>query len=88
MKIIPSTKVQNNFGGTIEQSQTEIIAITMNGRPYAVLMSSSEYKRLTEIEQRFWMELANVAKSCGFMNDEEMNTWVEGKICDSLKPKN
>lgn len=88
MKKVYATKAQNNFGELQSQCQLEPISIINNGRPYAVLLSMSDYKRLKEIEAKFYGKLAFVSESCGFMDDEEMNKWIEDKIIASSKTQN
>jgi prevent-host-death family protein len=80
MKKVPATRVQNNFGETLESCMTEAVSITKNGREVAVLISKPEYDRLYAFGKRFHGELALIAESCGFMDNEEMHKWIEEKV--------
>ena len=74
-----STYVQDHFKNASKACQTEPVHITKNDSPCAVLLSPTEYKRLTDIENKYWGELAELAESCGFMDDHEVNLWVNTK---------
>jgi prevent-host-death family protein len=83
-----SSYAQNHFGVVMEECLEAPVHITMDGRPYAVILSLTEYKRLKWIEENFFGQLASIAESCGFMDEEEMNRWVTEKLDVSFKLEN
>ena len=47
MKVVQATEAKNNFGQILDDSQLEPVAITKNGKSFAVIISQSEFERLT-----------------------------------------
>lgn len=52
-------------------SQGNPIEITQSGEPFAVILSSSEYQRLTALKSSFWESLQDFRSSNNF---EELET--------------
>jgi prevent-host-death family protein len=48
MKTVQATEAKNNFGKLLEDAIVEPVVIQKNGREIAVLLSSEEFKRLTQ----------------------------------------
>lgn len=80
MKETAATTAKNGFGHLIEMAMTEPVAIEKKGRPIAVLISFDEYKRLIELEDRYWGERALKAIDGGFMTAKETSKWLKGKL--------
>ena len=75
-----ATEVKNKFGQILEAAMGEPVAIEKNGRPVAVMMSITEYRRLVEIEDRHWGEMALKAVKEGFLTEKETAKWLERKL--------
>jgi antitoxin Phd len=80
VKETAATEAKNRFGHLLEMAMTEPISIEKKGRPVAVLMSVTEYQRLTELEDRYWGERAKEALESGFLTQKETTKWLKGKM--------
>ena len=51
-------QLNQNLAEVLKQiSQGDLIEITQEGEPFAVILSSSEYQRLTATKSSFWQSL-------------------------------
>lgn len=51
-------QLNQNLAEVLKQiSQGDLIEITQEGKPFAVILSSSEYQRLTATKSSFWQSL-------------------------------
>jgi antitoxin Phd len=80
MRSTAATQVKNHFGQILEITRTEPVTVEKQGRPVAVILSFEEYQRLAELEDRIWGERAAKALENGFMAEDEMKNWLEGKL--------
>ena len=80
MKGTAATEAKNKFGHLIEMAMTEPVAIEKKGRPVAVLISFTEYQRLTALEDRYWGDRAVKALKGGFLTEAENIKWLKGKL--------
>ncbi len=79
MKIATSTDIKNHFGEYLETSITEPIVIQKTGRPLAVMISISDYKRLTALEDKYWAEQAEQAEKKGYIDHKESLQFLKSK---------
>jgi antitoxin Phd len=75
-----ATIAKNKFGVLLDNAMTEPVIIEKKGRPVVVVLSVSEYQRLTDIEDRYWGEKALNAVKKGFLGEEESQKWLEEKF--------
>ncbi|HBG07634.1 MAG: toxin-antitoxin system subunit antitoxin [Geobacteraceae bacterium GWC2_58_44] len=77
MKQIAATEARTRFGQLLELAINEPVTIERKGRPVAVLLSSSEYQRLADLEDHYWGEKAVKALQSGFLSEGETNHWLK-----------
>lgn len=75
-----ATIAKNNFGALLDNAMSEPVIIEKKGRPVVVVLSVSEYQRLTDIEDRYWGEKALNAAKEGFLGEDESKKWLEEKL--------
>lgn len=80
MRGTTATKAKNRFGELLDMSITEPVAIEKKGRPVAVLLSFAEYRRLSELDDRYWGEKAQEALKSGFLSAEKTTKWLNRKL--------
>jgi len=80
MKEAAATEVKNKFGQILETVVSEPVTIEKKGRPVAVIVSISEYQRLTELEDRYWGERAQRALEGGLLSEDDTKNWLRGKL--------
>lgn len=75
-----ATIAKNKFGVLLDNAMSEPVIIEKKGRPVVVVLSVSEYQRLTDIEDRYWGEKALNAVKEGFLSEGESKKWLEEKF--------
>lgn len=65
MTAVSATELKNHLSEAMDTAQREPVVVSKSGRPYAVLVSHSEYERLQAIEDRYWAERARAAIGSG-----------------------
>jgi len=65
MTAVSATELKNHLSEAMDTAQREPVVVSKSGRPYAVLVSHSEYERLQAIEDRYWAERARTAIESG-----------------------
>ena len=75
-----ATIAKNKFGLLLDNAMSEPVIIEKKGRPVVVVLSVSEYQRLTDIEDRYWGEKALNAVKEGFLSEGESKKWLEEKF--------
>ena len=68
MKKLAASDAKNRFGEMLDLARREPVHITKKGRNVAVVLSTEEFERLTELEDKL---LAIKAKEEGFIRGEE-----------------
>ncbi|CCQ48946.1 type II toxin-antitoxin system Phd/YefM family antitoxin [Crocosphaera watsonii] len=68
MKKLAASDAKNRFGEMLDLARREPVHITKKGRNVAVVLSTEEFERLTELEDKL---LAIKAKEEGFIRVEE-----------------
>lgn len=70
MKTETATHAKMHFGKVLENALKEPVVIEKSGRNVAVLISYDEYKRLAELEDKYWLTEAVKAKKEGFIGTD------------------
>lgn len=84
MTKMTATEAKNKFGELADQARSGPIAITRSGRPVMVILSSEEFDRLAEIEDRYWGERAlDVLRNQKPLGVDGTREWLEGAIQSS-----
>ena len=78
MNSLNATYVKQHFGSCIADLADGPIVIERSGRPVAVMVSYSEYRRMEEIENALLMEQVRRAKAEGFIGPEASAVWLAG----------
>ena len=71
MKTVPAREAKNRFGRLIDDARVEAVTIEKHGRAVAVVMSASEYERLSSLEDTFWAARAETAEVEGRLTGDE-----------------
>lgn len=71
MRTVSSTECKTKFGEYLEIVRTEPITIEKTGRSVAVMISCSEYERLTALENAYWLDRAREAEASGYIGSEK-----------------
>ncbi len=67
MLVATATQAKTQFGKILEEAGREPVTIKKSGRDVAVILSFNEYKRVTEIEDKYWLKKAQQAHKEGFI---------------------
>ena len=71
MKSQTATHAKTQFGQLLDMATKEPIAIQKSGRNVAVIMSFEDYKRLTHMEDEYWVLKAKKAEKEGYLSPKE-----------------
>jgi len=71
-KTISSTEIKAHFGKYLEKALSNPVHISKTNRTVAVLISESEYERLTKIEDASLAQMAEEASQEGYVSKEEV----------------
>jgi len=77
MKTIKATEVKNKFGAVMDIALAEPVMVQKSGRSSVVMLSATEYERLTAMEDAYWAARAVNAEASGFASTEEVNKLIE-----------
>lgn len=72
MKIVTSTEVKNTFGKVMDNALVEPVLVKKSGRSSVVILSATEYERLSAIEDAYLASRAIAAKQAGYADDLEV----------------
>ncbi len=75
-KSITATEAKNRFADLVDQARTEPITITRNDRAVAIVLSPTEYARLTMSDDAYWGEQAKKASTGGFLSAAESQAFL------------
>jgi prevent-host-death family protein len=67
MKTVTSTEVKNTFGAVMDSALVEPILVQKSGRSSVVILSITEYERLSAMEDAYWASRALKAEADGFV---------------------
>jgi len=67
MKTFAAKQAKDHFGLLLDTAQHEPVMIAKKNRNVAVLVSTEEYARLEELEEKFWASKADAALKEGFI---------------------
>ncbi len=83
METLNATEAKREFGDVLLKAQRSPIGINKNGKPVAVIMSSSEYEQLQSIKE----QQLKMALQAG-MDDLQAGRVVDGKqLMDELRQR-
>lgn len=77
MKRIAATEAKNRFGAVIDQALSEPVMIEKSGRDSVVVMSASEYQRLTTLEDAYWASRAAIAEAGGWASPAAVKALIK-----------
>lgn len=83
MDIISAKDAKNNFGQLLNSAQINPVEIHKHGTSVAVILSSEEYHRLEEIEDKYWLEQSRKAEENGFISAQESEKLLQEILSDS-----
>ncbi len=75
-KSITATEAKNRFADLVDQARTEPITITRNDRAVAIVLSPTEYARLTISDDAYWGEQAKKMSADNFLSTEESQVFL------------
>lgn len=82
MKTYNATDAKNKFGQLLEDALVQPVGISKKGRTVAFLVSASEYKRLTAIDEAELTKRALSDDSKGYLSEEETKN-----LLDKISPE-
>ena len=68
---VSATDLKNKLGQYLETAMAEPIIVEKNGRPSSVILSYKEFKRLMELEDKWWGSQALKAEEAGYLGEKE-----------------
>lgn len=74
VKTVAAKQAKQSFGQLLDDAQREPVRIERNGRPVAVLLSTTDFERLQTLEDAHWGRLADQASKEGFVGTEASET--------------
>ena len=77
MKTFTATEAKNQLGAVIDAALAEPVAVKKSGRVSVVIVSVSEYERLSALEDAYWAARAIIASSKGFVGADELAKLIE-----------
>ena len=77
MKTITATEAKNKLGAVMDSALTEPVMIEKSGRNSVVILSASEYERLTAMEDAYWAARAVKAEAGGFATADDVAKLIE-----------
>ncbi len=73
-KTITATEAKNRFADLVDLARTEPVTITRNDRAVAVVLSPTEYARLTMSDDAYWGAQAKKVSTDDFLSTAESQT--------------
>jgi len=67
-KSITATEAKNRFADLVDLARTEPVTITRNDRAVAIVLSPTEYARLTTSDDAYWGEQAKRVSAGDFIS--------------------
>lgn len=81
MRTTTATELKAGLGQYMESVTREPVAITRNGRKYAVLLAWEDFERFRALEDAWWGEQALKAESqAEYLSNEESLAYLKGKL--------
>jgi prevent-host-death family protein len=76
-KSITATEAKNRFADLVDLARTEPVTITRNDRVVAVVLSPTEYARLTTSDDAYWGEQAKRVSASDFISATESQDFLK-----------
>jgi prevent-host-death family protein len=77
MKTITATEAKNRLGAVMDSALVEPVMVEKSGRNSVVIISATEYERLTAMEDAYWAARAVKAEAGGFATADEVAKLIE-----------
>lgn len=77
MRTITATEAKNKLGAVMDSALVEPVMVEKSGRVSVVILSASEYERLTAMEDAYWAARAAQAQAAGFASADEVAELIE-----------
>ncbi len=75
-KSITATEAKNRFAEMVDLAREEPVTITRNERAVAIVLSPAEYSRLTQVEDKYWGDLADKVTKKDFVGVDESSEFL------------
>ena len=75
-KSITATDAKNRFAEMVDLARLEAITITRNERAVAIVLSPAEYSRLTQVEDKYWGDLADKVTKKDFVGVDDSSEFL------------
>ncbi|MBI4666911.1 MAG: type II toxin-antitoxin system Phd/YefM family antitoxin [Nitrospinae bacterium] len=79
MKTARATDIKTGFGQCLDTSMAEPVLIEKNGRPVAVMMSITDYGRLSAMEDEYWAMRAASAEKSGYIGEKAATSLLRSR---------
>lgn len=71
MKKVTATELKTRTGECLDRAQKEPLEIEKNGRAIAVLLAHEDYKRLSQLENEYWLARVEAAEKSGYVGADQ-----------------
>jgi antitoxin Phd len=75
-KSLTATEAKNRFADLVDLARHEPVTITRNDKAVAIVLSPTEYARLTTNDDAYWGKLAQAVKPADFISPDESQTFL------------
>jgi antitoxin Phd len=80
MVTVKATEMKNKLGHYLQVALVEPVVVEKTKQQVAVLLSMTEYERLTKIEAAHWGERAKAAEAEGYLSEAETKEFIEASL--------
>lgn len=87
MKKITATELKNRTSEAIAAAQREPLSIEKNGRPVVVIIAQSDYDRLIQLENDYWLARIEKAEKTGYIGTEATASFIKEKLTRDAKTR-
>lgn len=87
MKKITATELKNKTSEAIATAQMEPVSIEKNGRLVAVIIAQSDYERYMQLENDYWLTLAEKAEKTGYLGTKATASFIKEKLTGNAKAR-
>ncbi|MBS2007244.1 MAG: type II toxin-antitoxin system Phd/YefM family antitoxin [Cyanobacteria bacterium SZAS TMP-1] len=77
MKTIQATEIKKRFDEVMDIAQAEPVMIQKSVRKSVVMISATEYERLTALDDAYWAARADKAEASGLVSAQELNKLIK-----------
>lgn len=80
MRVADATEIKNRFGEFVDSVLREPVVVRKSGREVAVILAWDDYRRLTELEDRWWALRAVAAEKEGYLEPEASQNYLQERL--------